>query len=483
MKLKVLSLFLSVVVILITAFMLVPLMWAVSEETQAIGPFAVSIGAGLAMAAALYALGKGARPEDMGAREAFAAVSFAWILASLQGCLPYIISGAIPNFTDAYFEAMSGFTTTGATILERIEVLPAAIQLWRCQTQWLGGMGIVVLTIAILPMLGVSVNNLFKAEVPGFQVEKLRPRMRDTAVLLWGVYMAVTVFGILLLLAAKMNFLDAVCHVFAAVSTGGFSTRDASVAAYDSAFVEWALTGMMFFCGANFNLLLVSIKKESLTPYKDPEFLFYTKIIVAASLIITAFVQYKGFFVNVHDSLRSAIFQVVSTITTTGFVAVDYGQWPIVTQIMLLFLMFVGGCSGSTAGGIKCSRILVVMKQIHAEMRRALHPNAVIAVRVGDRTMDNSAVASASAFITLYVCVFMASALIISATGQSVVTSLSGVAATLSNVGPGLGAVGPVENFHGQHIIAKWVYTFCMLCGRLELYTILVLFTKDAWRR
>lgn len=483
MKLKVLSRFLSVIVFLISASMLVPLLWAVSEELSSIAPFAVSIGAGFALSLVLFLLGKGFAPEDMGAREAFAAVSFAWALASLLGCLPFIISGVIPNFTDAYFEAMSGFTTTGATVLEETDALPGALLLWRSQTQWLGGMGIVVLTIAILPMLGVSVNQLFKAEVPGFQVEKIRPRMQDAAILLWGVYMAVTVCGVLLLLAAKMDFFSALCHVFAAVSTGGFLTRGGGAAVFDSAFAEWALAGIMLFCGANFNLLLLSIKKESLVPYKDPEFRFYIKLVLLASLIITVFLQYKGLYANLYESARYAFFQVVSIITTTGYITEDYSGWPVVTQLLLLFLMFAGGCSGSTAGGIKCSRILVVLKQIYAEMKRALHPSAVIPVRVGDRAVDNGAAASASAFIALYVFVFMLSALIVSATGQSAVTALSGVAAMLSNVGPGLGAAGSAGSFQGQHIIAKWVYIFCMLCGRLELYTILVLFTKDAWRR
>lgn len=422
--------------------------------------------------------------EDLGTREAFAAVSFAWIIASLQGCLPYIITGIIPNFTNAYFEAMSGFTTTGATILDKIELLPEAVQLWRCQTQWLGGMGIVVLTIAILPMLGGCGTNLFKAEVPGFEVEKLQPRMRDTALLFWGIYMVVTVFGTLLLLYAEMSFLDAICHVFAAVSTGGFSTRTASIAAFDSPLAEWSLAGIMFFCGANFNLLLLAIKNESLNVYyKDPEFRFYTKLVVFASLAITVSIMNRGFFGDFEDSLRHSFFQVISIMTTTGFVTTNYGIWPIFTQMTLLFLMFVGGCGGSTAGGIKCARILIVMKQIYAEIRRLLHPSAVIVIRVGDRSISSAAAASASSFITLYVCIFMASALIVSATGQGLVTSMSGIAATLSNVGPGLGAVGPIDNFYSQHIIAKWVYIFCMLCGRLELYTVLVLFTRDAWRR
>jgi len=470
---------------MISAFMLAPLIWAVSEETSCIFFFIIPIGAGLVVSAALFWLGRSAAPEDMGAKEAFASVSFAWVVASLLGCLPYIISGAIPSFTNAYFEAMSGFTTTGASILGDTERLPEAILLWRSQTQWLGGMGIVVLTIALLPMLGVSGSQLFKAEVPGFYVEKIRPRLQDTAILLWKVYMAVTVAGVLALTAAGLSFLDAVCHVFSAVSTGGFSTHNASVAFFSSPLAEWTIAGLMFFCGTNFSLLLISIKKVSIKPYRDPEFLFYVRLIAAASLIITLYLLNSGVFAGLNDAFRHAFFQVVSIITTTGFVTTDYAVWPIAVQMLLFLLVFVGGCSCSTAGGIKCSRVLVVFKHIYAEGRRLLHPNAVISVRVGDRAVDNATAASACAFIALYICVFMLSALIVSATGESVTTSLSGVAATLSNAGLGLGTigVGGADAFSGQHILAKWTYIFCMLCGRLELYTVLVLFTKDAWRR
>lgn len=469
------------IVFLITAFMLIPLLWAISEEPSQSYIFAFSIIAGLALSIALYALGSKAQPEDMGTREAYASVSFAWVLASLLGCLPYIISGIIPNFTDAYFEAMSGFTTTGATVMNSTAPTPQSVLIWRSQTQWLGGMGIVVLTIAILPMLGVSVNQLFKAEVSGFNVEKIRPRMQDIAAILWGAYMAVTAAGILILMAAKLSFFDALCYVFAAVSTGGFSTRGAGV--FDSSIVEWTVSFIMLFCGANFNLLLISLKKESLSPYKDPEFRFYFNLIMTASLIVTAFLFCRGPFSGLYDSFRHAFFQVVSTVSTTGFVAADYGHWPIITQMILLILMFVGGCGGSTAGGIKCARILIVFKQIYAEIRHLIHPHAVISIRIGNHTVNNSTAASASAFIALYVFVLMISALIVSATGLDVTTSFSSVAATLSNVGPGLVATGYADTFHEQPFIAKWVYIFCMLCGRLELYTILVLFTKDVWKR
>lgn len=480
MKLKIVSQFLAVIVFLVAAFMLTPLLWAISEEPSEAYIFILSIAAGLALSIALRLLGRGAGADDMGTREAFASVSFAWVLASLLGCLPYLISGTISGFANAYFEAMSGFTTTGATVMNSVDTIPQSILLWRSQTQWLGGMGIVVLIIAVLPMLGISVNQLFKAETPGFNVEKIRPRMRDAATILWGAYMVVTVAGILLMLMAKLSFFDAVCHIFAVVSTGGFSSRDAGL--FDSAGVEWATCLIMFFCGANFNLLLISLKKENLSPYNDPEFRFYLRLTIIVGLIVAAFLFCKDLF-NLHDSLRHALFQTVSIVTTTGFAVPGYELWPIVIQTLLLFMMFIGGCNGSTAGGIKCSRTLIVFKQIYAEIRRFLHPDAVVPVRVGNRTVNNAAASSASAFIALYICVFMASALILSATGQSAATALSGVAATLSNVGSGPWVAGLDGTFQEQPFIAKWVYIFCMLCGRLELYTVLVLFTKDAWRR
>lgn len=466
---------------MITAWMVLPLTWAYVNEGPETGAFLASMASGLVIAALLYFAGRGAKGEDMGTREAFAAVAFAWVMASLQGCLPFLFGGYVPSFTDAYFEAMSGFTTTGATIMDNIESVPHGILLWRSQAQWLGGMGIVVLTIALLPMLGASVNQLFKAEVPGPAIEKIRPRMQDIAILLWKVYMVITTAGVFLLMTEGMHLFDALCHVFAAVSTGGFSPWNDSVGIYNSAAIDWTLAFIMFFCGANFNLLLLALKKRSFSPYKDPEFRFYLGTVLISVFFIATMVHLNGHFSHLHESVRHAAFQVVSIITTTGFVTTDYSVWPVFTQLLLLFLMFVGGCAGSTAGGIKCSRILIVLKQVHAEVRRFLHPNAVIPVRVGNKTVSDSIASSASAFITLYIMVFIISALIVSATGQDVVTSMSGVAATLSNVGPGLGAVGPVDTFLDQHIVAKWVYIFCMLCGRLELYTVLILFTRDAW--
>ena len=483
MKFRVVARFLAVIIFLISMCMLMPLAWAVKDGSSDITAFGLSISLGTLFSLLLFSFSYKAQAKDMGTREAIAAVALAWVFASFQGGMPYLLGGYVPSFTDAYFEAMSGFTTTGATILTNIEANPRGILMWRAQTQWLGGMGIVVLTIALLPMLGISVNQLFKAEAPGPVLEKISPRIQDVAIMLWKVYMGLTFLGIVVLVAGGMSFYESVCHIFAAVSTGGFSPKNASVAAYNSAYFDWALTLVMFLSAANFNLHLLAIRNKSFSPYKDPEFGFYVKTVLAASLAVSFYLYINGFSNTVLNALRYGTFQVVSIITTTGFVTADYSLWPPLTQVIILTLMFIGGCAGSTAGSVKCIRILVVFKQIGSEIKRCVHPHAAITIRVGDQKIENSMAASAASFIVLYVLIFVFSSIAVSATGQDMITSFSAVATTLGNTGPGFGAVGPVNNFAAQPTFAKWIYSFCMLCGRLELYTVLVLFTRDTWNR
>lgn len=483
MKIRIVARFLAVMVLLISLCMFFPLIWAVKDGTDDVRAFLLSISIGVILSLILFAVGQKADSKDMGTREAFAAVTFAWAIASLLGCLPYMLGGYIPSFTDAYFEAMSGFTTTGSTIMTDIEVNPRGILMWRAQTQWLGGMGIVVLTLALLPMIGMSVTQLFKAEAPGPVLEKISPRIQDVAIMLWEVYMGLTFVSIVILTMGGMSLYESICHIFAAVSTGGFSPRNASIAEYNSAYFDWTLTLVMLLSGANFNLHLLAIKNKTLKPYKDPEFRFYINIILISTCAVSIYIYTQDYFSSIIDTLRFAAFQVVSIITTTGFVTADYSLWPAFTQMLLLSLMFVGGCAGSTAGAIKCIRIKIAANQIGAEIKRFVHPNAVIPVRVGEQSVDYKMVSAVTAFIVLYLFIFIISVLAVSATGQDVLTSISAVATTLGNIGPGLGAVGPVNNFASQHVFAKWVYTFCMLCGRLELYTVLVLFSRDAWRR
>lgn len=483
MKLKIVARFLAVIVFLISACMIMPLVWAVREGGNEIRAFAYSIALGSLFSITLLLFSYKAQARDMGTREAFAAVALAWIFASFQGCLPYYLGGYVSDFTEAYFEAMSGFTTTGATIFRDIETLPRGIIFWRAVTHWLGGMGIVVLTLALLPMLGMGVTQLFKAEVPGPVLEKISPRIQDSALMLWKVYLGITAAGILLMLAGGMDLYDSVCHVFAAVSTGGFSTRNQSIGWYNSAFIDWSLTAVMFVSGANFGLHLLAIKNRTLKPYRDPEFKFYTGVALLSTLVIALSLFRNSHYPTIIECLRYSAFQVVSMMTTTGFVTADFSLWPTITQMTIVVLMFIGGCAGSTAGAIKCVRIQIVIKQITAEIKRFIHPQASVPILLGDKTITDKLAFSASTFIALYFIIFAVAAVMISATGEDVVTSITAVAVTLGNIGPGLGDVGPATTFHTQTTTAKWIYVFCMLCGRLELYTVLVLFSKDAWHR
>lgn len=483
MKPAIVARFLAVIIFTITVSMVFPLLWAIKDGSSDIRAFMLAGAAGFAFAGALWLAGRSARPEEMGAREAIAGVALAWVFASLQGAAPYLLGGYVPSFTDAYFEAMSGFTTTGATIIKDIEALPRGILMWRAQTQWLGGMGIVVLVIAMLPLFGVNMTQLFKAESPGPVLEKVSPRITDMATLLWRVYVGLTAVGAALLMLGGMSFYDAVAHIFTTVSTGGFSPRNASVAFYKSAYIDYVLTLLMFLSGANFNLHLIAVRRRSLAPYRDPEFKFYTGVVLIATLLICAVTMCRGTYANFFDALRFSSFQVVSIITTTGYVTADYALWPVFTQLLLIALMVIGGCAGSTAGAIKCVRFQVVAKETLCELRQMVHSNAVFTVRQGKKPVSRQMITSAACFIALYFVLWAASTLIVSLCGNDVVTSISAVATTLGNVGPGLGAVGPVLNFADQAALAKWVYTFDMLCGRLELYTVLVLFTADLWKR
>ncbi len=483
MHFSVVARFLAILTLIVTVSMAFPFVWAVADGSRDVRAFLLSAAAGFGICGLFAAAGRGAKSGDMGAREAIACVSFAWIAASFVGCLPYIFDGTIPSFTDAYFEAMSGFTTTGASVIREMEPVPRGILMWRATTHWLGGMGIVVLVIAMLPLLGGNMTYLFKAESPGPSLEKVSPRITEMATTLWKIYVGVTAAGVVLLMLGGMTFYNAIAHSFAAVSTGGFSTHTASVAYYDSAYIDYVLLVLMFLCGANFTLHLAALRGRSLKPYREPEFCFYTGVVVIATAMICAHLLWKGTYTNFWDALRYGSFQVVSVITTTGFVTADYAQWPYFTQMILLAIMMIGGCAGSTAGAIKCVRFQVVIKAAFGELKKLVHPNAVVVARQGDIAVSPQMASSAACFIAVYFMIWGISAILVSLTGNDIVTSISAVSATLSNVGPGLADVGPVENFADEEALAKWVYIFDMLCGRLEIYTLLALFTRGLWRR
>jgi trk system potassium uptake protein TrkH len=419
---------------------------------------------------------------DLSVREGFAVVTFGWTVFALFGALPFVFSGAVPSYINAFFETMSGFTTTGSTILTDIEALPPSLLLWRSLTQWLGGMGIIVLSLAILPMLGVGGMQLFKAEVPGPTADRLKPRIQDTAKLLWGVYVLLTGVEVILLMAGGMSFFDSINHSFATMATGGFSTRNASIAAYNSAYIDWVITLFMFLAGVNFSLHYLALRGKLRDFIRNEEFLFYTCLTMIGILLIVLF-NMGNIYPNFFDNLRFSAFQFVSIMTTTGFGTADYELWPVLCQYLLVFSMFIGGCAGSTGGGIKVARILLLFKHAQVQMFRLIHPRAVRLVKLGERPVDKEVMQSILGFFALYMGVFVTASFIMAGLGMDIPSAGASVIATLSNIGPGLGTVGPVDNFAHVPAIGKLVLASCMLLGRLELFTVLVLVFPSFWRK
>ncbi|MDI6725391.1 MAG: potassium transporter TrkG [Smithellaceae bacterium] len=426
------------------------------------------------------------RPKDetivLGHREGFIIVTAGWLLAAVFGSLPYVLEGIFPTYADAFFETMSGFTTTGATVIKKIEGLPRGIILWRSLSQWLGGMGIIILSIAILPFLGVGGRQLFRAELPGPVKDKLKPRIVEAARSLWLIYIIISLVEFILLLFGGMSVYDSLCHTFSTMATGGFSPKDASVGHYGSLYIDLVITVFMVAAGMNFTLhfLVLSGKIKSL--FKDGEFLFFMAVIFIATGLITINI-WGSVVAGAGESLRYASFQVVSILTTTGFVTHDFSKWPVLSQIILVLLMFVGGSAGSTSGGIKCVRFLLVIKHSYRELYRLVHPHAVIRVKLGESTVSPDIMASIWGFFVLYIALTLTAILVMSLLGLDMITAVTSVAATISNTGPGLGMVHPMTNYSEIPYGGKWILSFCMLLGRLEIYTVLVLLIPEFWRK
>lgn len=420
------------------------------------------------------------REAPLNHREGAATVAVAWISAGLFGALPYIVAGTFPSVTDAVFESVSGFTTTGSSVLSDIEIVPPGLLMWRAMTHWLGGMGIIVLSLAILPYLGTGGMQLYRAEVPGPSPDKLTPRLKDTAAILWQVYVLLTVVQILFLLAGEMNLYEAICHTFATVATGGFSTRNASLGAY-SAYSQWVCTAFMFLAGANFVLHFRLLRGEKGVFRNDGEFRFYALLVGAAVLIV--FLQRIGAEADIEAALRASAFQVTSIITTTGFATADYARWAPLSQLLLVLLMFVGGCAGSTSGGVKNMRVLLLGKQLYHEVFALVHPHAVRHIKLNRATVPAAVITGCASFLALYALIWILSSLLLALTGLDVPTACTATLTCLSNVGPGLGTVGPAENFAHLPDLAKWVLSIDMLLGRLELFTLFILCIPEFWRR
>lgn len=443
---------------------------------------ALIISAGITFIAGLTGFLSTNFEEDIRARDGFAIVTFGWIAFSLFGALPFLISGYIPSFTDAFFETMSGFSTTGATILTDIEALPHGLLFWRSLTHWLGGMGIIVLSLAILPFLGVGGMQLFKAEVPGPTADKLTPRITQTAKILWGVYAGISLVEVILLMFGGMSLFDALCHTFGTMATGGFSTKNASIAAFDSAYIDYVITFFMILAGTNFALHYRVVTGDWKAYFRNREFTFFLSIIGVAFLIIgldTFFTRYD----NPGNALQYTLFQVVSIVTTTGYGTADYELWSFSSQLMLFFLMFVGGCAGSTGGSLKVVRIYVVFKFIYSEFIRLMHPHAVVPVRIGDNTVPRDALTNMIGLFILFVLIFIFGSLVMAMLGLSMDSAMGSVAATLGNIGPGLGSVGPTDNYAHIPGAGKWLLTLFMLMGRLEVFTVIILLAPTFWKK
>ncbi|MDA0701255.1 MAG: TrkH family potassium uptake protein [Bacteroidetes bacterium] len=432
--------------------------------------------------------------KELQKKEGYIIVAFGWFFMALIGTASGTIIQPLPGFTNAFFETMSGFTTTGATILNDVEALPKGILFWRSITHWIGGMGIIVLAIAILPLLGIGGMQLFAAEAPGPGGDKLHPRITDTAKRLWLIYVGYTLAETLLLWAAGMSFFDAINHSLSTLSTGGFSTKNASVSFWnDQPLIQYIIMVFMFLAGTNFVLSYFAFKGRFSKIINDEEFKLYGFFIVALTLVTALFIYTQAdlaassiahpmVYGPLESALRHGLFQVLALITTTGFVTADFTAWTPLLTIIFFGLMFLGGSAGSTSGGIKIVRHLIMIKNGVLEFKRTLHPNAILPVRYNNRSVHQSIVFNVLGFFILYMLSFIVGVLVFSLLGLDFQTALGGAASTLGNVGPALGDLGPVHTYHDLSLPAKWWASFLMLIGRLELFTVLILFSPFFWR-
>jgi len=423
--------------------------------------------------------------KDLSTHDGFAVVTLGWIAIVIFSAFPFYFSGTL-DYTNSFFEAMSGLTTTGATVLGHsdtlmIEELPHGILFWRSFTQFIGGMGIIVFSIAILPMLGMGGVQLFRAEVAGPVADKITPRVKQTAKLLWGIYVGFVLILCLILKIEGMSWFDAICHSFTTIATGGFSTKNISIAAYGG-LIQWTIIIFMFLAATNFSLHYYFIAKGKFEYYKDHEFRVYFGLCIIFSIL---------FFINIVGtnkyqtdllSFRHSVFAAVSILTTTGFSTENFNEWPEMSKMLLFFLLFIGGSAGSTTGGMKIIRSILVVKYLLYEVRKLLHPKGVFNITIGENTIDDNVVRATLGFYLFYILIFVFTAMVLSMTGLDVTTALTASASAIGNIGPGLGSIGPTDNWGHLTDLAKWLTSFCMLLGRLEIFTVVVLFSRSFWK-
>ncbi len=416
------------------------------------------------------------------ARDGFAIVALGWLLISVFGALPFVFSGTIPDGLDALFESVSGFTTTGASILRDVESLPKGIQFWRSFTNWMGGMGVLILMLAVLPSVKANTLHIMKAESPGPSPEKFVPQMGQLAKILYVIYVAMTVLEVAFLLAGGMPLFDAFIHAFGTAGTGGFSNKNASVAAFGSAYLEGVIAVFMLLFGVNFSLYYSALKGNFRSVLRDEELRFYLGTVATAVLLITIDL-YGTAFSSIGEAVRYSTFQVSSIITTTGFATNDFNLWPAFSQIILVLLMFIGASAGSTGGGMKCIRILLLFKLVKREILRILHPRSVYSVMINGKAVNEEILSGVMAFFFVYVAIFAGSVLLVLLDNKDILSATTAVTATIGNIGPGLKMVGPMGNYADFSGLSKAVLTLCMIIGRLEIYPILLLFAPAFWKR
>lgn len=495
LNLKIIYRFLGITAILNGVFMFIAFPFSMYHQEDAQSGILAAGVVTVLIGALLFLLNK---PKDthIGKKEGFVIVTFGWLILSVTGCLPYLFSGAIPGVTNAFFETISGYSTTGSSILTDIESMPKGILFWRSATHWIGGMGIIVLTIAILPLLGIGGMQLFLAETTGPSADKLHPRITDTAKRLYLIYVALTFAQFFLLKLAGMGWFDAINHAMSTVSTGGFSTKNSSVAFYNHLpAVQYIIIFFMFIAGTNFILNYFIFKGKFKRVLQSEEFRYYLLAVLGITAIISIiiiFFQEPSLQTTIHhpkvfgheeSAIRHALFMVISVITTTGFVSADFTMWSFFATGIFFALFFLGGSAGSTSGGIKIVRHIVILKNSFLEFKKTLHPNAIIPVRIDGKAVKQNIVFNILSFFVIYMLIFIISSVLLTFFGLDFVSAIGAAASSLGNIGPAIGSVNPVANFNHLTDAAKWFCAFLMLIGRLELFTVLILFTPFFWRK
>ncbi|GAK59810.1 potassium uptake protein, TrkH family [Candidatus Vecturithrix granuli] len=483
MRYRIIARLLGFLVISIALNMIGAMLWSLYFSEREWEHFLLTIAIAFVIGSGLVYLGRSRKEVSISHKEALFMVSGGWFVAGLVGALPFYLSGAIPQYYDAFFETVSGFTTTGASILTNVEALPKGLLFWRSYTHWLGGMGIIVLFVALFPFLGVSGKKMYQFEVPGPEVGGLKPKIQSSAFILWKIYVGISFAEIIALKLAGMPLFDSMCHTFGTMATGGFSTKNASIAFYPNPMIHIIITVFMVAAGANFSLYYFLSRKNFMQVLHDTELKTYLVIILISSLVFAFFLYNPVYYASFFAALNSASFNVVSIMTTTGYATANTDTWPMLLKIWLLILMFIGGCGGSTGGGIKVVRYVILIKYVYAQIINSYAPQRKFVIRVSHKPVSQAVIDQILSFFALYVIIYALGVMVIASYGYNWPVTISSVAACLNNIGPGFSSVGAIGNYAFMAPFAKFFLAFYMIAGRLELFAVMIYFVPDFWKR